>query len=103
MSPLSRRAGRRELPNLAGPTRATSPPSALPCGTCPSAHLPARVPLPPVAGAARLVGGEQQSGDVASPLFGKGLCTVRDRSLHFVAHLGEANTIGDVPHVNNGV
>jgi hypothetical protein len=57
-----------------------------------------------VAGAARLVGGEQLSGGAASPLFGKGQCSVRDRSLHFVAHLGEANTIGDVPHVvNNGV
>jgi hypothetical protein len=31
-----------------------------------------------VAGAGRLVGGEQLSGSAASPLFGKGLCTVRD-------------------------
>ena len=56
-----------------------------------------------VAGAARLVGSEQLSGGVASPIFGQGLCTVRDRSLHFVAHLGEASTIGVVPHFNNGV
>ena len=41
------RAGHRALARLVGPARATSLPSAGPCGTWPSSHPPTRAPRPP--------------------------------------------------------
>lgn len=51
-----------------------------------------------VAGAARR--GRSAFVDVASRLFGQEECT--DRCLLWVAHPGEANTIGEVPRLNSG-